>query len=193
MKRKKFLTALGIAPFTLCWSSMLSYKLPQPETLYFKDDGLIPNSRFPVLLYHDTIPQGIAHADRWLLNHFSANNWTNAWINGIYSFHHYHSTSHEVLGIFSGSALLHIGGEEGEQMAVVQGDIIVIPAGVGHKRISGRHLGVVGAYPDGRDWDLLRGEAGERPRADQNIQALPIPATDPFMGPDGGLTTIWRP
>ena len=192
MDRKKFLLNLGAIPFLINHITMISEPLAQPEVYYFKDDGRIPNSRFPLLLYHDAIPQAQRDPDKWLRDQFAAHDWRNAWTNGIYSFHHYHSTSHEVLGIFSGSALVHLGGEMGKKVEVRKGDIIVIPAGVGHKKIKSRNLGVVGAYPEGRNWDLLRGEPGERPQADKNIQALPIPATDPLLGGENGLVTAWQ-
>ncbi|HXO96731.1 MAG TPA: hypothetical protein VN857_09120, partial [Chthoniobacterales bacterium] len=72
------------------------------------------------------------------------------------------------------------------------GDVIVIPAGVGHKNLGASDdFGVVGAYPGGRHWDLLTGKPGERPKADQNIAALPLPDNDPVYGPDGPLRKIW--
>ena len=191
MDRKKFLMALGATPFILSWIKPFLEQPIKPEMLYFKDDGKIPNSDFPLLLYRDTIPKGQENSSQWYRKQFAAQNWTNSWTNGIYSFHHYHSTSHEVLGIFSGSALLHLGGEKGTKIEVKKGDIIVIPAGVGHKKISGNNLGVVGAYPDGRNWDLLRGYKGERPEADKNIQSLPVPSTDPFLGQNDGLVKMW--
>ena len=88
----------------------------QPEVFYFKDDGGIPNNRLPLLLYRNALSNGVNA--RNLQKQFAANNWTNSWDNGVYSFHHYHSTSHEVLGIYSGSALLHLGGEKGEKLSV---------------------------------------------------------------------------
>ena len=73
------------------------------------------------------------------------------------------------------------------------GDVIVIPAGVGHKRVeSSEDFGVVGAYPGGRHWDLLRGRPGERPQAESNIAAVPLPENDPIYGPDGSLRKIWE-
>ncbi len=162
----------------------------QPETFFLKDDEKIPNSKLPLLIYRNVFPSELAAAK--LKNHFASNNWTNAWDNGIYPYHHYHSTSHEVLGIYAGTALLHVGGENGEKVRVTAGDIIIIPAGGGHKNLGASHdFGVVGAYPDGRDWDLLTGEAGERPTADENIAAVPIPDTDPFLGKKEGLRKIW--
>jgi len=161
----------------------------QPETHYFKDDGKIPNNTLPLLVYRKALP-GLTASK--LQKHFAENNWTNSWDNGVYPFHHYHSTSHEVLGIYSGSAQLHLGGEKGAKVNVSAGDVIVIPAGVGHKNLgSSDDFGVVGAYPDGRDWDLLKGEPGERPKADKNIAALPIPDLDPVSGKNEGLKKIW--
>ena len=46
--------------------------------------------------------------------------------------------------------------------------------------------------PGGRDWDLLRGLPGERPRADRNIAAVPLPDNDPIAGPGGPLKQIWK-
>ncbi len=164
----------------------------QPYPVVFKDDGVIPNSRHALLYYRRVLDlEGDDPASR-AQEQFASNHWTNSWIDGIYTFHHYHSTSHEVLGIYRGSATLRLGGEQGENFTVQAGDTIVIPAGVGHKNLGSTYdFGVVGAYPDGRQWDLLRGRPGERPKADQNIAALPIPDTDPVYGPDGPLRKLW--
>jgi uncharacterized protein YjlB len=163
-----------------------------PFPIVFKDDGVIPNNRYALLLYpHAFDLEGEDPASR-IQGQFASYNWTNSWINGIYTFHHYHSTSHEVLGIYSGSATVRLGGEQGQNFKVQAGDAIVIPAGVGHKNLgSSNDFGVVGAYPDGRQWDLLTGRPSERPKADQNISALPIPNTDPIYGPDGPLRKLW--
>jgi uncharacterized protein YjlB len=75
---------------------------------------------------------------------------------------------------------------------ILAGDIIVIPAGVGHKSLESDNLGVVGAYPDGRSWDINRGLPGERPQTDHNIAALPIPVTDPLLGRKEGLVKWWK-
>ena len=161
----------------------------QPETAYFMDDGTIPNSRYAVLVYRSAFVEPTAEK---VENHFASLNWTNSWRNGIYPFHHYHSTSHEVLGVYSGSAEVRLGGEKGRDFQVKAGDVIVIPAGVGHKNLgSSGNFGVVGAYPDGRNWDLLTGKAGERPKADYNIAQLPVPATDPATGTKGKLRALW--
>jgi len=189
MKRRAFLPLLGLAPLA---ATFRPTRLLQPEKLLFKDDGTIPNSAYPLLLYRQAFAARDAAGAAWLESHFAANNWTNSWRNGVYPFHHYHSTSHEALGIYAGAALLHLGGEGGQKVRVQAGDILVIPAGVGHKNLGGENLGVVGAYPDGRHWDVNRGLPGERPQTDKNIAALPLPATDPLLGRSAGLSTIWR-
>ena len=112
--------------------------------------------------------------------------------NGTPSYRLWKMGTKRVLGIYSGSAAVRLGGEQGHNFTVQAGDAIVIPAGVGHKNLgSSNDFGVVGAYPDGRHWDLLTGRPGERPKADQNIAALPMPDTDPIYGPDGPLRKLW--
>jgi uncharacterized protein YjlB len=165
----------------------------EPEQIVFKDDGAIPNSRHPVLLYRKAVDLESGDPAASMEKHFAANDWTDSWRNGIYLFHHYHSTSHEVLGIYRGSAKVRLGGEHGQDFQVQAGDVIVIPAGVGHKNLEAtQDLGVVGAYPGGREYDLLRGRPGERPQADKNIAAIPMPGEDPLFGSDGPLRLIWK-
>jgi uncharacterized protein YjlB len=165
----------------------------QPRQLNFKDDGIFPNSPLPLLFYWHAIATNAKDPATVFEKCFAENDWTNTWRNGVYSFPHYHSTSHEVLGVYSGAATLRLGGEHGENVEVQAGDVIVIPAGVAHQNIGASDdFGVVGAYPGGRDWDLLRGLPGERPRADRNIAALPIPDNDPIYGHAGPLRQIWK-
>ena len=166
----------------------------QPEQLNFKDDGIFPNSPLPLLFYHQGITTEAKDPASIFEERFAENDWTNSWRNGVYSFAHYHSTSHEVLGVYSGTATLRLGGERGKKVEMHAGDVIVIPAGVAHQNIGASDdFGVVGTYPDGREWDLLRGLPGERPKADHNIAALPTPENDPIYGAAGPLRRIWKP
>jgi len=165
----------------------------QPEQLNFKDDGIFPNSPLPLLFYHQAITTEAKDPASIFAERFAENVWIKSWRNGVYFFPHYHSTSHEVLGVYSGTATLRLGGERGKNVEVRAGDVIVIPAGVAHQNISASDdFGVVGAYPDGREWDLLRGFPGERPKADHNIAALPMPENDPIYGAEGPLRRIWK-
>ena len=165
----------------------------QPEQLSFKDDGVFPNSSLPLLVYRDAITIDAKDPASIFEQCFARNDWTNSWRDGVYSFPHYHSTSHEVLGVYSGAATLRLGGEHGENLEVQAGDVIVIPAGVAHQNLAASDdFGVVGAFPEGRDWDLLRGLPGERPKADRNIAALPMPDSDPVYGAKGPSRHIWK-
>lgn len=165
----------------------------QPTQLNFKDDGIFPNSPLPVLFYPQAIAADAKDPASVFEKRFAENDWTNSWRDGVYSFPHYHSTSHEVLGVYAGAANLRLGGERGKNLEVRAGDVIVIPAGVAHQNIGATSdFGVVGAYPGGRDWDLLRGFPGERPKADHNIAALPIPDNDPIHRAKGALRRVWK-
>ena len=158
---------------------------------HFEDDGTFPNSWLPLLLYRAAIAadESSPEAMEALL---AAGGWPPAWRSSVFTYHHYHSTAHEVLGIASGSARLMLGGPQGREFDVVTGDVIVIPAGVVHRRLSSSPgFLVVGGYPPGQHWDLLRGESGDRPAADRNIAAVPMPRTDPVAGVDGPLLGHW--
>jgi uncharacterized protein YjlB len=161
----------------------------RPETHRFDDAGAIPNSRLPVLVYHDI--DG-ARAAQDCAELFARNGWRGAWVDGIYAFHHFHSTAHEVLGIVAGSASVVLGGPRGRRFEVVEGDVLVLPAGTGHCNVGATDdLHVVGAYPNGMWCDLRRGDPAERDEVIANIAAVPLPDTDPVGGADGPLTELW--
>jgi len=171
---------------------MITREVVQPEQFRFTDDGVFPNSLLPLLVYRQAFATKDGDGGSVVEECLAGNDWTNSWRNGVYSFAHYHSSTHEVLGVFRGSATLRVGGGNGTSVDVRAGDLIVIPAGVAHQKISGSaDFTVVGGYPDGRDWDLLRGRPGERPNADRAIAALPIPDNDPIYGAEGPLRQIW--
>lgn len=160
------------------------------ETLTFDDDGAIPNSSLPVVVYRGALePDAGAAAYEEL---FAGNGWLGAWRNGIYPFHHFHSTSHEVLGIASGTANVVLGGPQGSPVQLSAGDIVVLPAGTGHCNAGSQPgLLVVGAYPDGMRWDLRRGDPAEYDEAVANIARVPLPDTDPVKGREGPLAELW--
>jgi len=161
-----------------------------PETHTFPDAGGIPNSRLPVLVYHDVDGATDANECEEL---FRRNGWFGGWVDGIFSFQHFHSTTHEVLGVVRGSASVILGGPDGRRFEVGQGDVLVLPAGTGHCSAgSGAGFLVVGAYPNGMRWDLRRGDPAERSEVLTNIESVPQPDADPVRGKDGPLTEIWR-
>jgi uncharacterized protein YjlB len=143
----------------------------------------IPNHpRFPVLVYRGVeAVTGAAEARALFADH----GWGGAWVDGILPFHHFHSTSHEALAVVAGRATVELGGPQGEAFEVSAGDVLVLPAGTGHRRTSARDgFTVVGAYPAGQeDYDLLRGDdPAEVAAARDRIAALPAPPDDPVGG-----------
>ncbi len=164
--------------------------MKEPAAYRFADDGQFPNSRLPLLVYRNAVPGGAEVLERL----FAVNGWPPRWRATVFTYHHYHSTAHECLGVASGSARLMFGGPAGETVDVEGGDVVVIPAGVAHRRLSSSDdFLVVGAYPNNSaDWDLLKGDAGERPRADRSIAAAIAPETDPVQGQGGALTLLWK-
>jgi uncharacterized protein YjlB len=164
------------------------------EALVVTDDGLIPNNaRLPLVLYRQALaPEGLSgKPERAFEALFRSNGWLGAWVDGIYDFHHYHSTAHEVLGIAKGAASVKFGGPQGAVIELAAGDAVVIPAGVGHCLIDGEDLIVVGAYPEGQDWDLCRATEVDRAKALENIPWVPLPRLDPVFGPEGPVLTLW--
>lgn len=165
----------------------------QPLTLRLADAGAIPNSPLPLLLYRSVLDRPeVGDRGDALIALFARNGWTGAWRNGIYPFQHFHSTAHEVLGVARGEAKVQLGGPPGPVVTVRAGDVIVIPAGVGHRNEDASpDLVVIGAYPAGQHADLRRGRAEERDEVLRRIAAVPLPASDPVDGPGGSLPALW--
>ena len=170
----------------------------QVKSVLLQDDGRFPNNgRLPLLLYPGAIEADAAPTAEALASAvedtFRRNGWGGSWRNGVYGMHHYHSTAHEALGVYTGSARVQLGGESGPVFDVRAGDVVVIPAGVAHKRLaSSADFGVVGAYPDGQRPDMCYGSGGERPRTEDNIQRVPAPGKDPLYGEEGPLLDLWK-
>lgn len=167
---------------------------PEVVTYTLTDDGVFPNNaELPLTVYREAtaLPERDPAAGFEAL--FAAHHWPPAWRSSIFGYHHYHSTAHEVLGIFRGRATIQFGGQQGVALEVQAGDVVVIPAGVAHKCLdSNAGFCAVGAYPQGQRWDTCTGKPGERPRADANIARVPPPQADPVYGLHGPLMTHWR-
>ncbi|CAB1078026.1 Cupin domain-containing protein [Olavius algarvensis Delta 1 endosymbiont] len=158
-----------------------------------KDDGTFPNNgKLPLIVYQGILVLSGSDPAATAENLFALNGWSGSWRNGIYGFHHYHSMAHEVLGVYSGSAQVQLGGDQGVSLTVNCGDVIIIPAGVAHKNLGADHdFRVVGAYPRGQAPDMCYGKSGERPRADRNIAEVSLPKMDPGYGNAGPLAKHW--
>jgi uncharacterized protein YjlB len=160
---------------------------------FFEDYGRIPNNpELPLLVYAGVLGESDLYPSR-CKELLAENRWGGAWVNGVFSYHHYHSNAPEVLSVMSGEASITLGGPEGTTVEVKAGDVVVIPAGVGHRNAgSNSDFAVLGAYPRGQEsYDLRTGEEGERPEVLESIRNVPLPEADPLYGPGGPLPARW--
>jgi uncharacterized protein YjlB len=161
------------------------------KTFYFKDDGVIPNNLLPLILYQKVID--LADCSDWLEDRFKENKWSNNWRDIVLPYDHFHSNTHEVLGLGRGCVSLKIGGSQGQIVHLEAGDIVIIPAGVGHYAISEHSdYQFVGGYPNGHAWDLKTGlEAEVRSQVLQAIAGVRMPERDPIFGQEGLMFEKW--
>lgn len=165
-----------------------------PQLYRFEDDGQTPNNpRLPLLLYRSVVGNGGRDPAAAYEAMFAAHGWQDSWRNGIYPFLHFHADAHEVLGIARGSPQVQFGGDQGQTLVVAAGDVVVLPAGTGHRRVSASpDLLVVGAYPRGSDYGQHRPGEIDRRQAHTRIAGVPLPPQDPVYGQDGPLLEAWR-
>ena len=157
-------------------------KTIQPERIDLSRNGWMPNNEhLPVLLYRKAITVEGADPAAAFEVQFQLNGWPPQWRDGVYDFHHYHSTAHEVLGFAGGHAKLMLGGENGHQLQVHAGDVVVLPTGIGHCRLeASSDFLVVGAYPPNQHWDICRSAPSQE--AIDCMRHLPFPKSDPVFG-----------
>jgi len=98
------------------------------------------------------------------------------------------------LGLKSGQARLMLGGKNGKIVNVETGDLIILPAGVGHFSVDNSiDYQFVGGYPNGADWNLKFSLKKEDSHSIlKEIAAIPIPQKDPLLGIDGPLLKLWK-
>jgi len=163
------------------------------ELHLFEPSGWVPNNPLlPLILYHRffTPVQDLAAT---IEQRFAVHGWPPAWRYGIYSFPHYHSNAHEVIGVFRGKARVRLGHEAGSTMLLQAGDAVVIPAGVGHECLEEwDDFQAVGAYPEGSSPDLIRDAPDDLEAIRDRVDAVNLPQMDPLAGAHGPLVQHWR-
>ena len=159
------------------------------ESFTLDPSGAMPNHpRWPVILYRGAVAGGGDRAAA-IEALFAGNGWPPQWRSGVFPFDHYHTRGHEALGCAAGSARILLGGPGGREVVVGAGDVALLPAGTGHRRLesSGDFL-MVGAYPPGQHADICR--EAPSPEMLARIEELPCPGGDP-VGCAEGLGVLW--
>ena len=156
-----------------------------PTKIFLQRNRSIANNDLPALLYRGVLSPHVPRKERSFQKGFEKNGWVGVWTNVIFDYVHFHSNAHEVLGIAKGHVTVELGGEGGRTFRLKPGDMLVLPAGVGHRRLAmDDDLAVVGAYPAGQSrYDMKR--EGRR------IPKVALPHSDPFYGHEGPLPTAW--
>ncbi len=188
-------SAASLSPALRSLPSLAEAPAPPPEAILLQPNGWMPNNtRLPVLLYRAAVPTAGDSASR-MESLFTSNGWPPQWRNGVYTFHHFHSTAHEVLGFARGEARLVLGGPgngptPAHELTVRAGDVLLLPTGTGHCELScSPDFLVIGAYPPDQHWDICR-EAPDA-AAQARMATLPFPPSDPVHGPSGLLRHLW--
>ncbi len=163
--------------------------MKEARLLHLAENPPFPNAALPVIVYPAVFPDGRAGFDSL----FAANGWTGVWVDGVYSFHHFHAEAHEALGCLRGWADLMLGGPNGTEVRVSAGDALLLPAGTGHRLLrSSPDFFIAGAYPKGQRPDLRRGGMADYGLLKARARAVPLPDTDPVEGAGGAVQAHWR-
>ena len=155
------------------------------EAFILHEQRWIPNNeRLPFLLYRGAVKAEGKKAAEAFERLFADHGWPPQWRGSVFDYHHYHSTAHEALGVFAGFAALQLGGPEGRKIDLQAGDALILPVGTGHCRLEGSgDFEVVGAYPEGMEWDICT--AAPVPETRARMKALTLPQRDPVTGLSG--------
>lgn len=153
-------------------------------------DWVPNNSRLPVVIYRRALMPDSGDLAAAFEILFERNEWPAQWRDGIFDYHHFHATAHEILGVTDGSAQVIVGGPGGRVVTLCAGDALLLPAGTGHCLQSfARHFQVVAGYPEGQQWDIRR--EALTPEEIAAMEALPFAPLDPIDGKHGPLIEYW--
>ncbi|KAE8260843.1 hypothetical protein A4X13_0g82 [Tilletia indica] len=166
-----------------------------PQVILLESDGYSPMARpsnLPALHYKHALthlltePSAAASSDESsrkkpktaaerVEGHLKSHGWESTWRFGMYKHAHYHSTTHELLTVLTGTATLQLGGRKlptstsedeppispspsKQTINLEPGDILLLPAGYTHHALTNSDSPpflLVGSYPEGSaPWDM---------------------------------------
>ncbi len=162
----------------------------------FRDDGIVPNSDKPAVIYRNAVHFNDVlekEAMVQLQKLVSPNGWDISWSDSVYKRVHYHPNTHEVLVCFRSWAILELGGRRfGKEFMIRMGDVVIIPAGVGHRRVeSTPNFKVFGLYPTRFTYETYWAYEKFRRSAMGKLKWVPMPPADPVYGKKGHLLRMW--
>lgn len=163
----------------------------EAELYSFKPSGGVPNSRLPLVFWPKRLPAVIGGGNA-VMELYERNSWTGTWVYTVFPFWHFHTKGHEVLTCVAGSAKIGLGGDDGIVATVSVGDVSIIPAGVGHRKLAASpDFLMAGGYPPGQTGNIVRPGDLEQTRIAAEIAAVALPMTDPITGRADGVVGIW--
>jgi hypothetical protein len=81
-----------------------------PRTYRFASDGKTPNNHLPLVIFKHAVLFRDFDPASVFEKLFATNGWEDAWRDGMYPYEHFHSETHEVLGIARGMVRARFGG-----------------------------------------------------------------------------------
>lgn len=155
-------------------------------------DWIPNNPRFATLVYRQISADPEPASPELIENRLTQRGWKPAWRYGIYDFPHFHSTTHEVVAIYRGRATVRLGHTAGGDFEVAAGDVILIPAGVGHECLkASADFHAVGAYPFGFSPDMITEAPADPGTVNRRIARIARPDCDPIGGRNAPMLERW--
>ncbi|KAI1085413.1 hypothetical protein F5B20DRAFT_518260 [Whalleya microplaca] len=171
---------------------------PEPEVHYCAKTLYVPNSKKPILVYRNVLPE--PYSEETAKEFLEKNQWLKGGVWGAYTQQHFHPNTHECYGVLRGSSTLLLGvgpldnEDSGTMITVNTGDAIILPAGVSHcSKDSQDGYRYIGVYPKGSPhWKSEYCQDKERcEMLNEEAEAVPIPQWDPVIGYNGPLSRLW--
>ncbi|WP_208560291.1 cupin domain-containing protein [Marinilactibacillus kalidii] len=169
------------------------------EQILLEESYPYPNNVLPAMLYPDAFKNIVEehHAAEQVIERLARYQYTNAWVNGIFDYHHFHSNADEVLVCLAGEASVQLGGPSGKKVSFTQGDVLLLPPGMAHKRLkASKDFSIVGAYPNGQSFNTYKKSDVKSKelfgKIKEEISHVAIPPLDPVQGDKGAIHTYWK-